>query len=216
MFTLKGRKDGFRLLLPKKFICKEIEEKYSRILTSKNSFYITPIDFLNETIQKVQVLGFNNATEQQTQTGSQDPLFDFNRVQENNFRHTGSPYTYRNVNSPLSLIDMTLNLTFRHTLGYLNYFLLFENFWYQFSRDRASKEFDYNFFIDIYNEKGSIYSRIEIYNPIIESMDMLDLDFSQPVAQSETFNVVFKYSNFDYQFIDIDDSNKSVINVESI
>ena len=32
MFTLKGRQDGFRLLLPKDFIPKPVEEKYAKIL----------------------------------------------------------------------------------------------------------------------------------------------------------------------------------------
>ena len=32
MFTLKSRKDGFRLLLPKEFLCEEIVDKYAQIL----------------------------------------------------------------------------------------------------------------------------------------------------------------------------------------
>ena len=62
MFTLKGRQDGFRLLLPKDFIPKQIEEKYAKILQESRSFIVKPIDFLNETIQKVQLLGFNDAS----------------------------------------------------------------------------------------------------------------------------------------------------------
>ena len=50
MFGLKGRQDGFRLLLPKDFICPEIEEKYTKVLTERRGFYVKPIDFLNETI----------------------------------------------------------------------------------------------------------------------------------------------------------------------
>ena len=34
-------------------------------------------------------------------------------------------------------------------------------------------------------------------------MDMLDLDMSQPIAQSQTFKIEFKYSNFDFEFIEI-------------
>ena len=63
--------------------------------------------------------------------------------------------------------------------------------------------------IDIINEKGSIYSRIVLFYPLINSMDMLEFDYSQPIAQSQTFNVEFKYSDFDFEFIDIDEENYS-------
>ena len=68
MLSLKGRQDGFRLLLPKEFIVKEVEEKYSKILNEKLGYFISPIDFVNESIQKVSVLGFQNGTVQQNQT----------------------------------------------------------------------------------------------------------------------------------------------------
>ena len=43
-----------------------------------------------------------------------------------------------------------------------------------------------------------------LYDPVMEGMDMLDLDFTQTVAQSQTFRVVFKYGNIDFEFIDDD------------
>lgn len=203
---LKGRKDGFRFILPKEFICPKIEEKYTKILKSKNSFYTTPIDFINESIQKIQVLGFENATVMQSQpTRADQPTIDMQRIKQNEFMNTSSELVYRSEATPISLIDKTLNVTFRHELGYLNYFLLFENFFYLYSRDESYKELTQNFYVDIINEKGSIYSRIELQSPMIHSMDMLDLDYTQPVAASETFQVVFKYSNFDFQFIENDE-----------
>lgn len=205
MFALRGRKDAFRFLLPKDFICKEIEEKYTNILKSKNSFFTTPIDFVNETIQGIQVMGFDNATIQQQQSSRGTPQIDPNRVKENQFMFPSGDYSYRSEISPINLIDKTLNVKFRHTLGYLNYFMLFENFWYQYTRDRYYKDIDYQFNIDIFNEKGSIYAKILLFSPFIHSMDMLDFDYTQPVAQSENFQISFKYSNFDIQFINIVD-----------
>ena len=166
MFGLKGRQDAFRLLLPKEFIMPEVEENYSEILRNKNSFYDTPIDFLNETIQKVQVLGFNDATvvQQQSSRGNK-PILDQDRKKQNEFMFPSNDYNYRSEVSPIALIDKTLNITFKHTLGYLNYFLLFENFFYQYTRDRKYKDLDYQFSVDIYNERGSIYSRRLIDSP---------------------------------------------------
>jgi hypothetical protein len=41
-------------------------------------------------------------------------------------------------------------------------------------------------------------------DPVINSIEMLDLNYTQPVAQSQTFKVEFKYSNFDLEFINIE------------
>ena len=205
MFSLKGRQDGFRLLLPQEFICDEINDKYAKILQNQKSFFTKPIDFLNETIQSVQVLGFSDGTVNQPQPGIGHPLIDPNRVKQNKFLHTATDFTYRSEVNPLQLIDKTLNITFRHTLGFLNYFLLFENFWYLYSRDKQYKDISFTFNIDIINQNGQVYSKIVLYDPIIHGIDMLDLNYTKPVAESQTFTVIFKYSNIDYQVISTND-----------
>jgi hypothetical protein len=206
MFGLKGRQDDFRLLLPKEFLVTEIEEKYSGILKEKLGYFDSPIDFLNETIQKVNVLGFQEGTITQDQPViGAEPTFKQNRIKQNQFQYAGSQFNYRSGVPPIQLTDKTFNITFRHTLGYLNYFMLFENFWYQFSRDMNYEDLPQRFTIDIYNELGSIYSRVSLFYPMINSMDMLEFDYTQPIAQSQTFNIEFKYSNFDFEFISIDE-----------
>ena len=37
---------------------------------------------------------------------------------------------------------------------------------------------------------------------------MLDLTYTEPIANSQTFNVSIKYSNFDFQFIDNDETSE--------
>jgi len=210
MFALRGRQDKFRLVFPKEFIVPEIEEKYSKILRDKHSFIYTPIDFINETIQRIEVLGFNEATVEQLQPGKGNYASSTNRIEQNRFMHTTSSVNYRSEKNPIDLIDKTLNVEFRHTLGFVNYFMLFENFFYLYSRDKKYEQMIPNLFIDILDNIGNVYSRIEIINPIISGMDMLSLDYTQPTAQSQTFKIEFKYSNIDYQFIE-DDKDDNVI-----
>ena len=206
MFGLKGRQDGFRLLLPKEFLVTEVEEKYASVLKDKLGYFDSPIDFLNETIQKVNVLGFQDGTMTQDQpVKGAEPTMKPNRIKQNQFQYAGSQFNYRSGVPPIQLTDKTFNITFRHTLGYLNYFMLFENFWYQFSRDMNYEDLPQRFTIDLFNEIGSIYSRVSLFYPMINSMDMLEFDYTQPVAQSQTFNIEFKYSNFDFEFISIDE-----------
>lgn len=206
MLALKGRQDGFRLLFPKHFLHETIEEKYTKILKDKHSYFLDPIDFINETIQRVEVLGFQNATIQQDQTSRGDqPLINPRRTKENDFLYPQAPFSYRSEVSPIALTDMTLNVEFKHTLGYLNYFIIFENFWYMYSRDTQTKEINDYLYVDILNEIGSVYSRIKLMHPLINAMDMLSFDYTQPVAQSQTFKVEFKYSDFDFEFLQIDE-----------
>ena len=206
MFGLKGRQDGFRMLLPKEFLVSEVEEKYAGILKEKIGYFDSPIDFLNETIQKVNVLGFQEGTMTQDQASlGAEPTMKPNSIKQNKFQYAGSQFNYRSGVAPIALTDKTFNITFRHTLGYLNYFMLFENFWYQFSRDMNYEDLPQRFTIDLFNEKGEIYSRVSLFYPMINAMDMLEFDYTQPVAQSQTFNIEFKYSNFDFEFISIDE-----------
>ena len=195
----------YRLILPDELIPEEINEKYTKILTDRRSFIYKPIDLLNETIQKIQVLGFNNGTvaQQQVMTGRSvmhpnDPAYE----PQNAFQYAHTDYNYRTVANPVALVDKTFNIDFRHTLGYLNYFILFESFFYQNMRDMNYKNLPKQINVDIYNEGGEIYSRIVLFDPLIDGIDMLDLDFSQPVANSQTFRVIFKYSNIDFQFLE--------------
>ena len=162
MFTLRGRQDKFRLVFPKEFLAPEIEEKYSKILQDKHSFIYSPIDFINETIQSIQVLGFQEATVEQRQTGRGTYTDNPNRINQNKFMHTSSSVNYRAEKNPIDLIDKTLNITFRHTLGFVNYFMLFENFFYLYARDTSYDQIIPNLYIDIMDNVGNIYSRIEI------------------------------------------------------
>jgi CRP/FNR family transcriptional regulator len=57
------------------------------------------------------------------------------------------------------------------------------------------------------NQADQMEEIIVLDMPLIDGIDMLSLDYSQPVAQSQTFQVVFKYTSFDYQFIEAERSN---------
>lgn len=202
MLSLNAKNNGVRLLFPKEFLHPIVEEKYSKLLKKKRSFFTTPIDFINETIQRVEVLGFTNASLEQRQTNRGYPLIDPTRIEENNFMHTNSDYSYRSEVSPIEIVDKTLNVEFRHTLGFTNYLMMFENFWYLYSRDHPYEDMVRQFHIELFDEYGIMNCRIEIDDPIINSMDMLSFDYTQPVTNASSFKVVFKYSNFDFIFPD--------------
>lgn len=205
MFTLKGKQDGFRCTLPKEFLVDSIIEKYAKILQKAHSFYGEPIDFINETIQGVDVLGFTQATVMQQQPGTGNYASSPATVEANKFMHTATDFAYRSEVNPLQLLDKTIRIKFRHTLGYVNYFMLFENFFWQYQRDTRYDELPGYITIDLFDQDMTAYSRIMLYHPITDGLDMISFDYTQPIAQSGTFNMEIKYSNIDFEFIDKED-----------
>ena len=61
--------------------------------------------------------------------------------------------------------------------------------------------YNIHIYVDIFNELGEVYCKIDLIDPIINGMDMLDLDFTQPVAQSQSFKVEFKYTDVEFEFL---------------
>ncbi len=105
---------------------------------------------------------------------------------------------YRSPDNPLNLIDKTLVIKFRHTLGYLNYFMLFENFFYQYSRDYEQDKLDNVFNVELLGVDGAIISKIVIDSPLMFGIDSLSFDYAKPTAENQEFTVTFKYANVDY------------------
>ena len=202
MLSLNANKDNWQLIFDHDFIPEEIKNKYTKVLSLKKSFITDPVSFVNESVQKIQVLGFNGASFQQQQTTVGYPLRDQTRTAENYFQHAASDVNYRSVANPIQIIDKTLNVQFRMDQGFLNYFIIFESFFYKYCRDTTYEDLDQFFVINIYNELNEVYCRIKLYHPIIDSMDMLDLDFSNVKPSQDTFQVVFKYTNIEFEFIE--------------
>lgn len=202
MLSLNANKDNWQLIFDNDFIPEEIKNKYAKVLSLKKSFITDPVSFVNESVQKIQVLGFNGASFQQQQTTVGYPLRDQTRTAENYFQHAASDVNYRSVANPIQIIDKTLNVQFRMDQGFLNYFIIFESFFYKYCRDTTYEDLDQFFVINIYNELNEVYCRIKLYHPIIDSMDMLDLDFSNVKPSQDTFQVVFKYTNIEFEFIE--------------
>lgn len=204
MLSLNANKDNWQLIFDSDFVPEEIKNKYTKVLSLKKSFITDPVSFVNESVQKIQVLGFSGASFQQPQTTVGYPLRDQTRTAENYFQHAASDVNYRSVANPIQIIDKTLNVQFRMDQGFLNYFIIFESFFYKYCRDTTYEDLDQFFVINIYNELNEVYCRIKLYHPIIDSMDMLDLDFSNVKPTQDTFQVVFKYTNIEFEFIEND------------
>lgn len=198
MLSLSPRYDLFKFAFPKDFLPKNIESKYLEILNKNPGVITTPIDYLNESIQGINIPGISDVNIQQVQHSS-------NSISRNSNRFNVEPktdITYTTPSNPLDKIEKQFKVTFRMNQGLYNYFMLYETIFY-----RICKPLDYGpdrvLYIELLNEDGVITSRIIFYDVYIDGIDGLDFNFNKLERDAGTFDVTFKFNNIDFEFIDL-------------
>ena len=198
MLSLSPRYDLFKFAFPKDFLPKNIESKFLEILNKNPGVITTPIDYLNESIQGINIPGISDVNIQQVQHSS-------NSISRNSNRFNVEPktdITYTTPSNPLDKIEKQFKVTFRMNQGLYNYFMLYETIFY-----RICKPLDYGpdrvLYIELLNEDGVITSRIIFYDVYIDGIDGLDFNFNKLERDAGTFDVTFKFNNIDFEFIDL-------------
>ena len=79
MLALSPRYDLFKFAFPKDFLPKNIESKYLEILNKNPGVITTPIDYLNESIQGINIPGISDVNIQQVQHSSNSISRNSNR-----------------------------------------------------------------------------------------------------------------------------------------
>lgn len=205
MLSLSPRADLFVFKFPKDFLPQEIEEKYYKMLNKDKSVIKTPIDYLNESIQGIDFPGLSNIVVEQTQfspkrhsnpnmpKGINGGRINIEPARQNN--------TYSPAN-PLTQINSEFTVTLRKNQGFYNYFMLYETIFYKVLKEYINvTPRDEIFTIDILNESGTIIGKVNIYQPIIDGIDGLQLSYSKMERQSETFDLKFKFNNIDFTLL---------------
>ena len=195
--SLSPRYDLFKFELPKDFIPPEVNEKYQKILSANAGVLTTPIDYLNESIQGINIPGIENLTTDQQQHSFNDIKTARGKINVEPSRQN----TYKSVSNPLDNIDKTITITFRFNQGFYNYFLLYESiFW------KVCKPLDYKneeiLFIELLDETGKIIARIKFYDCHVDGIDGLEFNYSKLERDTGTFDLTLKFNNIDFAFID--------------
>ena len=87
-------------------------------------------------------------------------------------------------------------------LGFYNYFMLYETIFYQLCKpiDRGHQPV---FYIEILNETGVVIAKIFFKDVLIDGIDGLEFNYNKIERDAGTFDVSFKFSNIDFDFIAI-------------
>ena len=197
--SLSPRYDLIKFNIPKTFIPKEIEEKYTAMLNKDAVTMTSAIDYLNESIQGVTVPGLSELTVQQQQHGSNGiqpvDVGDKRRINV----ETSHEINYLTTTNPLEMIDKEFKVTFRSNQGLFNYFMLYETAFHY-----ACKEFGWEcepyMCVEFMNEDGTVISKLRFIDVFINGIDGLEFNFTKIDREANTFDVSFKFNNIDYEY----------------
>ncbi len=189
--SLNPRFDTFRFAFPKELIPDEIYEKWYNLLNKYDKNVIRePIDIINESIQGIELKGLGDSTVEQAQNYRNPHI---NRIEPS------SNVVYRSSKNPVSLIPNELTVTFRHTQGFYNYFLLFETWFYHYAKENRTDGFTPFLTLEIVDEMGEVVNHITFSYPVFDSIDALNLSYDKIERSFTTFTCTFKYSNIDFE-----------------
>lgn len=202
LLSLSPRYDLFRFCLPKDFLPKSVEEKYSKILAKNAGVVMSPIDYLNESIKGIHIPGINGLVVEQTQHESHPKTVDGRRLGALGRiavepQHTMS---YTHPGNPLEKLERELKVTFRMNQGLYNYYMLYETIFNHYCKN-IDIPVDDIIYIEILDETGVITGRIKFYDVRLDGIDGLDFSYDKSTRDEGTFDITFKFNNIDFEFI---------------
>lgn len=195
MLSLSPRYDLFRFAFPKDFIPQSIEEKYLKIINKTPGVLTTPIDYLNESIQGINIPGISDVLIQQQQHSS-------NNIQRLPHKINVEPKreaVYRSTANPLEKIGQEFKITFRMNQGLYNYFMLYEIILMQMTKPGEVDQQPI-LILEIMNEDGEVIAKIYYKGVLIDNIDGLDFNYNKIERDTGTFDVSFKFNNIDFEF----------------
>lgn len=205
MLSLSPRFDLFRFMLPDTFLPEDIKEKYNEIINRDPSVYITPLEYLNESIVGISLPGISEINIDQTQT-STNGIIPTNKS-TNGFgkinKEPSHQNTYIGTSNPLDKIEKDFTVTFRRNQGLYNYYMIYETIFHRICKPNDYKDHD-DFKIFFTNGEGVAVSYVQLFQCHIDGIEGLNFEYTKTDRENDTFQVRFKFNNIDFNFIDIE------------
>jgi len=196
MLSLSPRYDLFRFELPKTFLPPEVNDKYQKILNQNAGVITTPIDYLNESIQGINIPGMTELTMEQEQH-SYNIISGKGKINVEPKRDN----TYKDSGNLLDKIEKEITLTFRFNQGFYNYFMLYETIFWKYCKPLDYPNEDV-LCLELLDETGKIISKIKFFDCVINGIEGLEFTYSKMERDAGTFNMTFKFNNIDFVFVD--------------
>lgn len=171
---LNNLESNFIFNFGKNFFYPAIKEKYNLYLNKLPIPYGDITDYVNSTIQTITFPSPSLGTVEQTLT-------------------LGKKRSWKNSVNPNDLFTKEFTVSFKHEDGYLNYFILFE----QFNRyiDFTNKdEFLPDLSVQILDSFGNVIMSVFMQEVIMTGLSELTLSYSSVNPDFKTFDVTFQFN----------------------
>jgi hypothetical protein len=173
---LNAKSNQFVLNLPKGFLYPEVAEKFEFYLKKNPTPFDTVESYLNHTIQSVNF-----------------PSVAANEVEQMLDKR---PQFWREALDLERLVTKEFTINFKTADGYLNYWILFEQF-RQFLYEGNTKDYFPDFNLRFLDRQGYQMLNIVFTQPLMKSMDSIEMSYAQSGLDFRTFGVTFKYNQFE-------------------
>lgn len=186
MFSHNPRPDYFRFIMSDEFFLADICSKYNDMLKQKPGVLQTIDQLLIESIQSIDSPEFGF-------TAAGQGIIDANFAGYDNFQAPKE--------SIQKLTEKTFSVTFRHTDGYMTYFLMLEHFFkrYQMGAGANRKHFG-TCILETLMPNYYPICRVRYNRCILVGVDGLSLTYSGLNRDASTFTCTFAYSEFSTSF----------------
>jgi hypothetical protein len=199
MLSLSPRYDLFKFSFPKDFLPEDVQDKYNEILSKNQGVITNCLDYLNESIQGVNMPGISDILVTQEQPGERNSI---TRSSDKINVEPKHDMTWVSAGNPLEKISKEFKVTFRFNQGLYNYFMLYETIFYRMCKPELYPS-DKVLYIEILDETGKITARIKFYDVNIDGIDGIEFNYNKIERDAGTFDVTFKFNNIDFEFVDL-------------
>ena len=173
--VLNSRNNAYDFRFPRKFIPEEVVDKYKKYLNRiPGGLLAEPVDFVNYSIQGVNIPGITF-----------DPI-----TQADN---DGTTRYHRGAVPIQNTITREFTVTFQLLDGFINYWIMMDTLLYYYARTTKEPYIE-PFTLRILDAEGSSVAFMKFEKIILNSINELNLNMAENVADFSTFECTFVYN----------------------
>lgn len=199
MFSNNSRSDNANLQLSKNFFDSDINEKYDKYISLKNSYFKNIQQVINESIIHWNIPGAGQelikqeTTSNETQAGRENDII------------------FHNSTEPLeNLIDQNdITITFRLLDGFINYFYLYELFFKKYMNKK--KDYRFDLILTTLTQDRNICFSSSFSKCIFKNIQSLNFGYNMVNREYKEFEITVTFSDFSLAF-DIPQGNNQIYN----
>lgn len=175
---LNSKYSNFLFTFPIDFFPKEIKEKYKIVFNRNNVIFTNLENYVNYTIQSVSWPAITLETVQQ----------EFQNVIK----------TYKGGREAERYIDRSIEVTFKTTDSYLNYFIMQDTLFHYWKLGETNKMFLPDLTLQVLDHYGYRIVTLLLRDTVFSGLSALELSYSSNIPEFRTFTASFNFKIIDY------------------